>query len=81
MSTKLTKINNYGLSDWISQAEAARLRGISRQAVAKLIKKGRLKVFIIGGHTLVSKLEILNFEPKVAGRPKASTKVKNVRKH
>ena len=27
-------------SDWISQAEAARLRGVSRQAIAKLVRNG-----------------------------------------
>ena len=80
MSTNFSKNTGGDLSDWISQAEAARLRGITRQAVAKLIKKGRLKIFVIGGHTLVSKTDILEFVPKVAGRPKSLKKVKNARK-
>ena len=57
-------------SDWISQTEAARLRSVTRQAIAKLIKGGRLKTFVIGGHTLVSKVDILSFEAKNAGRKK-----------
>lgn len=58
------------LSDWISQAEAARLRGISRQAISKLVRKERLKSIVIGGHTLVNRAEILSFRPQAAGRPK-----------
>ena len=59
------------LSDWISQAEAARLRGISRQAISKLVRKGRLKSIVIGGHTLVNRAEILSFRPRASGRPKS----------
>jgi excisionase family DNA binding protein len=58
------------LSDWISQAEAAQLRGVSRQAISKLIRKGRLKSMVIGGHTLVSRADVLSFQPRAAGRPK-----------
>jgi len=55
-------------SDWISQAEAARLRGITRQAVANLVRKGRLKTIAIGGYIFVSRTEILEFKPQAAGR-------------
>ena len=61
-------------SEWISQAEAARIRGVSRQAISKLIKKGRLQSINIGGHILVNRNEVENFEPKDAGRPKAEEK-------
>ena len=56
--------------EWISQAEAARLRSVSRQAIAQLVKRGRLTTLSVGGHTLVKKAEILDFEPRPAGRPK-----------
>lgn len=56
-------------SDWISQAEAARLRGVSRQAISKLVRKGRLKTLEIGGHVLVSRAEVEQFVPLGAGRP------------
>jgi len=56
--------------DWISQAEAARLRGVSRQAIALLVKRGRLKVFRIGGRLLVNRQEIEKFKPEDAGRPR-----------
>jgi len=57
-------------SDWISQSEAARLRGVSRQAISKLIRKGRLRTLEIGGHTLVSRAEVEQFVQQQAGRPK-----------
>jgi excisionase family DNA binding protein len=55
--------------DWISQAEAARLRGVSRQAISNLARKGRLKTLDIGGHVLVSRSEVEQFVPLGAGRP------------
>jgi excisionase family DNA binding protein len=58
-------------TEWISQSEAARIRGISRQAISKLVKKGRIRSLIIAGHTLVNRQEVENFEPQDAGRPKA----------
>jgi len=55
--------------DWISQAEAARLRGVTRQAIARLIKRGRLQVWSVGGRALVRRAEIETFKPEPAGRP------------
>jgi excisionase family DNA binding protein len=60
-------------SDWISQAEAAQLRGVSRQAISKLVRKGRLKSIVVGGHTLVSRIDVLSFSPRAAGRPKSDS--------
>lgn len=60
-------------SDWISQAEAARLRGVSRQAIAKLVRNARLKSIVIGGHVLVSRTHVLSFQPRAAGRPKSDS--------
>ena len=54
---------------WISQAEAARVRGVSRQAIALLVKKGRLGVLKIAGRVLVRRKEIEEFVPEPAGRP------------
>jgi len=55
--------------EWISQAEAARLRGVSRQAIALLVKKGRLPILKIGGRLLVRRKEVEEFTPEPAGRP------------
>ncbi|MHB1608544.1 MAG: helix-turn-helix domain-containing protein [Acidiferrobacter thiooxydans] len=61
------------ISDLISQSEAARLRGCSRQAVAKLVKQGRLQGFVVAGRVLVSRDEVLNYREKAPGRPKHTT--------
>lgn len=66
MSTNLLEESD---EDWISQAEAARLRGVSRQAIARLVQRGRLKILHIGGRTLVRRKDIERFEPEPAGRP------------
>lgn len=59
-----------GSEDWISQAEAARVRGVSPQAIAKLVKKGRLQVLKIGGKVLLNRSEVQLFEPERPGRPR-----------
>ena len=56
--------------EWISQAEAARIRNVSRQAVAWLVKKGRLNTLRIGGTNLVRRDEVEAFQPEAGGRPK-----------
>lgn len=64
------------LNDLISQAEAARLRGVSRQAIKKLVEIGRLTAYPVGGRNLVSKSELLQFVPQKPGRPKSKKSVK-----
>lgn len=68
-----TDLNRQAISpdDWISQSEAARLRGVSRQAIAKLVKNGRLKGLAIGGRVLVNRTDVEYFVPRSPGRPKA----------
>jgi hypothetical protein len=59
-----------GPEDWISQAEAARLRGVSQQAIANLISRGRLKSVSVAGRTFVYRSEVEAFEAKPkTGRP------------
>lgn len=58
------------LEDWITQAEAARLRDVSRQAINKLVKKGRIKSLRLGSIILVNKNEIKSFKALSSGRPK-----------
>lgn len=55
---------------WISQAEAARLRCVTRQAISKLVSNGRLRTVVIGGRTFVNLADVMAFEPLPAGRPK-----------
>jgi excisionase family DNA binding protein len=56
-------------SDWISQAEAARLRGVSRQAIAILVRKKRLGILKIAGKTLLRRKDVEDFTPEPGGRP------------
>ena len=59
-------------NDWVSIPQAAKLHGKSRQAMEKLIKKGRFRTLFIGGHTLVFRHDIEQFKPAPAGRPLTS---------
>ncbi|MBZ0203281.1 MAG: helix-turn-helix domain-containing protein [Ignavibacteria bacterium] len=70
MSTQKNEFFNAG--EWITQSEAARLRGISRQAINKLVKKSRLKTFCMGSIIFVNKDEIENFLPQKVGRKNKS---------
>jgi excisionase family DNA binding protein len=58
-------------SEWISQSEAAELRGVSRQAISKLVRKGRLRTVVVGGRRLVNRAEVLSYQPSAGGRPPA----------
>lgn len=57
-------------SDWITQSEASRLRGVSRQAINKLVKAGKVRTLLMAGVLLVHKQDIKEFEAGKAGRPK-----------
>jgi len=58
------------LERYISQAEAARIRGVSKQAIADLIKRGRLSSVAVAGRTVVLRTEVEDFVPKpTVGRP------------
>ena len=56
----------------ISQAEAARIRGVSQQAIANLIRRGRLSSTLVAGRTLVLRAEVEAFvaKPKLGRPPK-----------
>jgi excisionase family DNA binding protein len=64
-----TNFSDGSADEWISQAEAARIRGVSRQAVARLIKRQRVPTLRIGGRLLVKRTDIEQFKPEKAGRP------------
>jgi hypothetical protein len=61
---------NIQLDDWISQAEAARMRGITGAGIVSLIKRGRLETLEIAGKVLVSRKQIEEFVPRRGGRPR-----------
>jgi excisionase family DNA binding protein len=57
------------LSDLMSIADAARLRGVTHGAIRDLIGRGRLSTLEIGGRRFVSRSEVETFEPSKGGRP------------
>ena len=58
------------LKDLISQAEAARIRGVTRAAIRDLIRRGRLVPVEVAGRSLVHRGEVERFEKRSPG-PKA----------
>jgi hypothetical protein len=69
MSNKLK--GNVDPAEWISQTEAARIRGITRQAIGIYVKRGRFTTFVMGGKTFLLRSELENFEPRKRGpKPK-----------
>lgn len=55
------------LRDLISQAEAARIRGVTRAAIRDLIRRGRLVSVEVAGRLLVHKSEVERFEKRTPG--------------
>lgn len=55
--------------EWVSQVAAAQMRGISRQAIADLVTRGRLRTLVIAGKVLVRKSDVAGFQPKPPGPP------------
>jgi excisionase family DNA binding protein len=64
------------MTDLISQAQAAELRGVSRSAIADLVKRGRLRSVEIGGRSLVYRSDVEAFESK-QGWPKGKPRKGN----
>ena len=61
--------------DLVSQATAARMRGVSKQAITGLIQRGKLTTVVIDDHVFLLKREVEDFKPDMPGpRPKQATK-------
>ena len=58
---------NFDPAQWVAQAEAAKLRRVTRQAIADLVGKGRFTTLSIGGKTLIRRSEVEAFKPKPPG--------------
>jgi len=63
---------------WISQSEAARIRGVSQEAIARLIKKGRFRVLRIADKVLLNRYEVQAYKTKPPGRPRKAKKKSNL---
>lgn len=48
----------------LSVLQAAKLRGVSRQSIWKMLKSGTLTRYTVGGHTVIDRDELLALPPK-----------------
>ena len=69
--------NFFDIAAWISQSEAARLRGVTRAAISALVKRNRLETLKIGGKNLLNRTDIENYRPQPRG-PKPKERYKEV---
>ena len=60
--------------EWISPAEAARLRGVTRQAILRLIRKKRFRVLKIADKVFLNRREVKAYKIKPSGRPRKAKK-------
>lgn len=56
--------------EWVSQAEAARIRGVSRQAIARLVSKKRFQVLRVAGRVFLNRRDVERYTAEAPGRPK-----------
>lgn len=64
------------LLDLISVTEAAKLRGVTRQAILDLISRGKIQAVEVGGRRFVRRSEVRSYKPSKGGRPKHASKKK-----
>jgi excisionase family DNA binding protein len=59
------------VSDLVTLTEAAKMRGVTRQAIHSLIERGRLRSEMMFGRVLLYRSEVEAFEKDRPGRRKA----------
>ncbi len=67
---------NLNPKDLITYTTAAGIRGVSVQAISRLVQRGGLEVTEIDGHKFVSRKAVENYKPSAGGRPKQAAKKK-----
>lgn len=68
------------LNELITQKDAARIRGVSPQAINYLVKRGKLKTVIVRDRKYLLKSEVEKFKPNPPGRPKKTPARKPISK-
>ena len=63
-------MKNDNLSELISQTQAAKLRGVTREAIADLIRRGKLVPIEVAGRKLLRRSDVESYAPESGGRPK-----------
>lgn len=67
MTTAPPTSRTFNIQEWISKSEAAKLRGISRQAIWELVRRGRLTTFEFGHRVFLNRSEVMNFQRRPRG--------------
>lgn len=70
MKARMTDKKSTDLSELITPTQAARIRGVTRAAIASLIKRQRLHAIEIAGRPFLRRSEVENFSREKPG-PKA----------
>jgi excisionase family DNA binding protein len=63
-----TRKNVEDVGELVSISQAARLRGVSPQAIDDLIKRGRLPAVEVAGRRLLRRPDVEGFKPETGGR-------------
>ncbi len=58
--------------EWVTKAEAARIRHVTRQAIAKLVAKGKFQTLEIAGRAFLKRSEVELYQSPPGGRPAGS---------
>jgi hypothetical protein len=80
MPTDPEQLESLDTNIWMSKGDAARARGVSRQAIWELVNRGRLTTHRFKGRVYVSRAEVLGFAPRPRGLHESGyVRVKTVR--
>jgi len=58
---------SFDSTQWVSQAEAAKIRNVTRQAISRLVKKGRFTTLVIGGKAFLKRSDVEGYTPRTPG--------------
>jgi len=67
MTKKLENQEALDLKIWMSKGDASRARGVSRQAIWELVRRGRLTTRLYKGRVYVSRAEVMGFKARPRG--------------
>ena len=67
MSAKPANSETLDTKVWMSKGDASRARGVSRQAIWELVRRGRLTTRVYKGRVYVSRAEVMSFKPRTRG--------------
>jgi len=80
MTTESEQPETLNTDEWMSKGDAARARGVSRQAIWELVNRGRLTTRRFKGRVYVSRAEVLGFARQPRGLKESGyVRVKTVR--